>query len=445
MRTIYVAAGDYVISEAGEQIKLVALLGTCVGVAIFDSSNDIGGLCHILLDKPNDPENVWQPRNYASTSLPFFVDDLLKKGAQRDRLQAAVAGGSLSAPFCVRDLNMDIGGRNSEAVLQYLDRHHIPIIKKEIGGCNAMNLTFIARNCQVNITHIISAMESRAVSYEPKIPSKEDIRAAIAAIKPIPQVALKLIRLLRLDDYDIDAISEEIKSDQVLSAKLLSYCNSSFFGFRANIDSVDRAVVCLGGEYLIEAIVSTAVASFYEQGKKGGYTLVKGGMFRHSTAVAHLAKVIARLSGKEDEQTAYTAGLLHDIGKVVLDNFVSDARPLFYLAEQEKVDDFIELEQRCFRCDHQTIGRKLAKIWDIPANLKEVISYHHTPGRAKKFQKLTTIVHIADVLASLVVAGVEMEKINATSFTKGLASLGMTDSMVPQIIGEVPWNRLMYG
>lgn len=445
MQTQYVPAGDYVITSPGERIKLVALLGTCVGVALFDFSAKIGGICHILLSEPNDPSDVWQPKNYASTVLPLFMDELLVKGARRDRLEAVVAGGSLSAPFSSRDLNMDIGGRNSEAAFAFLGRHCIPVIRAETGGCYAMNLSMISENCEVDISHVMqNSMTDNISSIEPKIPTKDEIRAAIIEIKPIPQVALKLIRMLRADDYNIDKISNELHNDQVMSAKLLSFCNSAYFGFKNKIDSVDRAVLFLGGKYLIEAIVSTAVDSFYEQSGLGGYTLLKGGMFRHSTGVANIAKVIARITGLEDEDTAYTAGLLHDIGKVVLDRFVSKAQPLFYSVEQEKVDDFIQLEQRHFRCDHQTIGRKLAKMWDLPANLKEVISYHHTPGKAKEYRILTTIIYIADLLTSLVMAGIEVEKIQEKSFKGGLAELELTSAMVPEIIGQVPWNRLMY-
>jgi putative nucleotidyltransferase with HDIG domain len=443
MNTEYVASGDYKVGSPNEPIKLVALLGTCVGIAIFDKSANVGGLCHILLSEPNDPTDVWQPKNYASTCLPLFVDELLQKGAHRDNLEAIVAGGSLCTPISNRDLIMNIGGRNSETVISFLDRHNIPVIKSETGGCHAMNLSIVPSKSRVEIEHIRSSQSTAIKSKNITKPSPEEIDLAIVNTQPIPQVALKITKLMEEGNYNISSITDELISDQVLSAKLLSFCNSSYFGFKTEIDSIDRAIVILGESYLFESIISTAVNSFFEQEKIGGYALLKGGLFRHSIAVATLAKVISRISKQENEQTAYTAGLLHDIGKVVLDNFISKSQPFFYYSEQEKVSDFIQLEQKFFNADHQSIGALLAKSWNLPASLAEVIKYHHTPEQSKSDNKLIHIVYIADVLASLFMAGVEVEKIKGDYFEKSLLELGLRPDKIPEIIGQVPWNKLM--
>jgi len=307
-----------------------------------------------------------------------------------------------------------------------------------------MNLSFTPEGSKVKITHVMQAMEEAVPKVTPRIPTPDEIKLAITELKPIPQVALKLTRMLRGEEYDLEEIINELHSDQVMSAKLLQYCNSAWFGLEVRIDSIDRAVVTLGGKYILEAIISTAVDSFCQQGGMGGYTLMKGGMFKHSTAVANLAKVIAQLTDCEADDTAYTAGLLHDIGKVVLDRFVCNARPLFYAAEQDKVDDFIKLEQINFKCDHQAIGKKLAGMWVLPANLTAAISCHHYPHRAREFRSLAAIIHIADVLASLVVAGVEIEKIRSDYFLDSLDFVGLTTAMIPEIIDHVPWEKLMY-
>lgn len=78
-----VSAGDYFVEEAGGKRILKAFLLTCVGVAIYDKVARVGGLCHILLPDPLDPESTWMPKSYASSCLALFVDDLLKNGADR--------------------------------------------------------------------------------------------------------------------------------------------------------------------------------------------------------------------------------------------------------------------------------------------------------------------------------------------------------------------------
>lgn len=445
MQTTYVASGDYLIAAPTLPQKLVALLGTCVGVAIFDKKSKIGGICHILLPKPNDPDSVWQPKNYATTALPLFVDELLQAGAKSENLEAVVAGGSLCAPVASRDVILNIGGLNLENTFLFLERHKIPVSHSETGGCSTMSLILRSPSCQVDIQHSLHSFQDAEICLPDQIiPSKNDIESAIEATKPIPQIALKLIRIIKSGEYNIQEIVTALNSDQVLSAKLLSYCNSALFGFRGRIDSVQKAITFLGETYLLEAIVSAAVNSFFEQEQVGGYALIKGGLFKHSLCVANIAKVIAKRTINENEDTAYTAGLLHDIGKIVLDGFVVKAHPLFYYSEGEGIRDLIQLERKAFKCDHQTIGHRLADIWKLPENLRDVISCHHTPEKAQKAQMLTRIISVADTLAFFFMAGIEIERINLDSFDQSMEVIGLTKNDLPLIIGQIPWDKIMY-
>jgi len=235
-----------------------------------------------------------------------------------------------------------------------------------------------------------------------------------------------------------------LNSDQVLSAKLLSYCNSAFFGFRTRIDSVQKAISLIGETYLLEAIITAAVNSFFEQEKPGGYALIKGGLFKHSICVAYIARAIAATSGREDKDTAYTAGLMHDIGKLVLDTFVAGAQPHFYSSEEEEFGNLIQLEQKIFNCDHQTVGRQLADTWKLPENLRDAISFHHVPENAAKAKTLTGIIFIADVVASFFMAGMKIDKINLDLFDQRLDLAGLKKNELPIIIEQIPWEKIMY-
>ena len=437
----FVSAGDYLIESSGKQRIIEVLLLTCVGVAMYDRISKVGGVCHILLpDSPHD-EHTWQPKSYASSCLALFVDELVKSGAEVGRLEAVVAGGALGLPFSQYDVNLDIGGRICECVYRFLQRHDIPVKKSATGGCSGMKIVVRTDNWRVDIIHF-TQLENRV--QEISKPSPPQIREAIINTKPIPQIAIKLIRLLHAGDYDMHDIADELSHDQVLSAKIISYCNSAFVSQARKIDSVTRATLVLGEIRLLEIVLSAALRDFFEK-QVGGYSLLKGGLFKHSLAVAHLTKIIAgRIEGL-DVQTGYTAGLLHDIGKVVLDQYVAGSRPLFYnLPHEERIDDMIAVEREAFATDHQEIARQLVTIWNLPENLGEAVSLHHSPESAVHYAELVHAVYLADLLATWFMAGMELEKINTTNLAGRMKRIGLEVTDIPAIVSQVPWKEMMY-
>lgn len=144
-------------------------------------------------------------------------------------------------------------------------------------------------------------------------PSCIDIEKAIDNTKPIPQVALKILRLIDNDeDYDIADIALEIKKDQVISAKTLLICNSAIFARKKRIDSIDHALVYIGKDPLLKLVVNAALNGFFQQ-SNNGYSLCKGGLFHHALGTALVAEKISDITKRSSPSLAYTAALLHDI------------------------------------------------------------------------------------------------------------------------------------
>ena len=437
----YIAAGTYQLAE-GQPRLLTALLGTCVGIAIFDKQAGVGGLLHLLLPEPTGAAPTWQPVNYATTGLPLFLETLSQAGADRKRLTAVIAGGALYAPISKQDLEMDIGGRTTEAAIRILQKEQIAIIKTETGGCCGASLTLNTATWETAITPIFQP-PGGAPHEDFRPPTEHELDAAIARISPIPQIALKIIRLIRQDKYSIKDLEPEIWIDQVIAAKVLRLCNSVLVGPHQRIDSIGRALVLLGENQLIELIVSAALDTFYQQ-REGGYALMRGGLYRHSLCVANAAKIIAAFAGRTDPEAAYTAGLLHDIGKVVLDQYFVKTFPLFYQSYPLRSGDFSTLEKQTMGVDHQEIGQRLAELWNLPANLAEAIRFHHYPERATVDARLTHVVYLADLLTSWFLAGVEQEWINAATLTTRLAALDLSPAQLPVLIDKIPWQPPEY-
>ncbi len=417
----HVPAGTYQISEKQPQL-LQAFLGTCVGVALHCRTTGIGGIIHLLLPKPISTSPPSQPEKYAETGVPVFIEALVEAGAHRESLSASIAGGALVGPLQQQDLDLDIGGRTVETVEKILNAENIAISQSETGG-------FFT--CCLNLD-----MGSGMVTIEPAGQSKineddkvrtatvEEIKTAIEELKPIPQVALKVLRLMDENRYDIESIANEIRKDQVITARMLQLANSAMFGAKRIITSLDHAVVFLGQDLLVKLVLTAAVQGYYEQTVMG-YALCKGGVYYHSLGCAHITEMLARATEKEDPAKAYTAGLLHDIGKVALDQYVASAYPLFYRDLMEANDNVLSIEQQLLGMDHTRVGSLLARQWSIPPSLEQAIRHHHHPGQAEEFAELAAIVYLGDLLMSRFHTGLEVERMETGRLNRHLDILGL--------------------
>lgn len=441
METEYIPSGESYIAHAEHKI-LKALLGSCVGVALYDKANDIGGIIHLLLPEPAGRDSEWRPEVYAKSGLPLFINKLLAAGADRENLVAVTAGGALFGEVSKRDVALNIGGRTIEEVLKALSRARIPVVREETGGFSPTILQLDTASWQ---TEIQSNFE-KAPAFPPAEfhkPTPREIEQAVKEVTPIPQAALKVIHLLSSGEYNMEEIAKTLMADQVLGAKVLSLCNSSFFGTRRPIDSLEEALLILGEGYLIEVMVSAAINAFAAQ-HKGGYSLQRGGLYKHAVAVAYTAKVIAQTTGGSSPGTAYTAGLLHDIGKVVLDQYFAQFKPNFYKDKFNLDGDMTTLEKSFLDLDHQLAGKKLAESWGLPETIIQTIASHHRPQLDEEGGGMVCTVYLADLLANWFLAGLEYDRINSEPLFPILCKLQLTPRELPAIIERVPWGELMY-
>lgn len=439
MLTEYIASGDYYLAAA-ERKLLKVLLGSCVGVALYDREANLGGIIHLLLPEPASLGSTWSPASFASTGLPIFINTLLQAGAKRERLQAVVAGGALFGQVSRQDIALNIGGRTIEKVHAILEGQQIPIFKEESCGFAPSCLTLDCNSWQSEIS---PRFETPLASSPPRQPDRQQIAKAIQTITPIPQAALKIINLIFEGDYDANEIARAIETDQVLAAKVLRLCNSALFGSKRPIDSLDEAVLILGGNNMLQLVGTAAVDSLLAE-RQGGYAMLKGGLYKHAVGVAHAAKLIAADLGLGNPGVAYAAGLLHDIGKVVLDQYFASFQPLFY-QDQDKTDpDLIDLEQQLLGMNHQEAGLLLAKDWGLPESITQTIAHHHHPEQAATHQELVHLVHLADLLTTWYLAGLEIERINTGALHSRLRFLRLSPDQLPALIARAPWKKVMY-
>jgi putative nucleotidyltransferase with HDIG domain len=430
----HVFSGSFEVGQTQPRL-LQAFLGTCVGVAVFDDTAGVGGLLHLLLPEPVSSLNVDQPGKYATTGVPIFLKRLFDLGATRKNMKAIVAGGALVGPLSPQDMHLDIGGRTAEKVYIALHSEGIGVIRSETGGFFTCCLELDMQRWECAIKP--AGFDACGTNVCTAPPTLADIQRAIAEVKPIPQVALKILRLIGEDNYDIDKVAEEVKKDQVIAARTLHLCNSAMFAKRQEVLTLDHALVYLGQELFIKLVISAAVRSYYNQSSLG-YSQCKGGLYHHAIGTAMIAEKIARKTAIADPAIAYTAGLLHDIGKVVLDHYIADNYPLLYREFQEKSSEIIAVETKILGMDHTRAGRLLAEKWSLPGHLTEAIGFHHRPEESLNHRSLTTIVYLADLLMSRFHSGLELERIGAESLNERLAHLDLATDQLRMLVDLIP-------
>jgi len=430
----HVAAGSHRI-DTQKQMILEAYLGTCVGVAVHDSVAGIGGLIHMLLPEPISRTDVSHPEKYASTAFPAFLQALYDAGASAGNMKATVAGGALVGPINDSDLELDIGGRTADRVMQLIAAENIQVKQLETGGFFTCRLILDMNTWECRIEP--AGFDKLSADTDIKIPEPNEINRSIEDLQPIPQVALKILRIINDEHYEIQHVTEEIRKDQVISARTLKLCNSVMFASRTKIDSLDHALVMLGKHLLLKFVISASLNNFFNQSGQG-YSLCKGGIYHHAVGTAIIAEKLAELTGKVEPSMAYTAGLLHDIGKVVLDQFINSGFPLFYRELNEAGKNFSEVEKQVLGTDHAEVGAALAQNWSFPESLVETIKHHHKPENAVKHYELVHIVYLADLLMSRFHAGLELERLNTESLAARLETIGLSISKFAELVDHIP-------
>lgn len=140
-KEIKVGIADYKVGKVPDRLITIGL-GSCIGIAILDKKNGIGGLAHIMLPCSSNFNNVSNPIKFADLAIPILIDEMVKLGANVRELKAKIAGGASMFNFADSKVNMDIGARNASAVKEALKNKRIPIISEDTGGTKGRTITF---------------------------------------------------------------------------------------------------------------------------------------------------------------------------------------------------------------------------------------------------------------------------------------------------------------
>jgi putative nucleotidyltransferase with HDIG domain len=225
----------------------------------------------------------------------------------------------------------------------------------------------------------------------------DKIVATIGDLPATPAIIATLMNLTSDINTDIEKITKAIMADQSLTAKVLKMSNSSFYGRAREVKTLKEAIVILGFMTLHSLVIATATQALYQKTVDDGVT---GKLWEHGFATAIASRLIAQKAGFPFIDEAFVAGLLHDIGKLVLvQKMPSDYRKL--VTEVEAMQgSFVKVEDAIFGFTHTQVGSLLLQKWSFPQELIDAVEQHHQPEAIDgESRNLTFIIHVGNFMA----------------------------------------------
>lgn len=230
----------------------------------------------------------------------------------------------------------------------------------------------------------------------------QDVQQLIERVGTLPRLPLATVRLLGVINDPRSTLKDIvgiIKYDQSVTAELLKLVNSAAMALVRKIHSVDEAVCYLGTTRVMQILLAAHTKTLLGP-PQSGYGLAPGALWSHCVAVAIACQALARRLNLEDAGLLFTAGLLHDVGKVVLNEAVDGSYARIVGLVQQKKLTFSQAERELFGFTHAEIGARIAERWSLPDAIVECIRLHHEPD-ANKPDTHVDVVHLADVICLL--------------------------------------------
>jgi putative nucleotidyltransferase with HDIG domain len=261
------------------------------------------------------------------------------------------------------------------------------------------------------------------------------ILAAAEKLPPFPDIIWRVTPLIRRM-APVGQIEEVIKYDQAITARILALSQSSQYTRRGAGNTLRDAITTLGDDQLLEVII-TACASRYFSGNASGYDLREGELWEHAVSVGLLAEIVSKRLGWKNALTAYTAGLLHDIGKTVLNYHVKTYfKDILTLVRENEVS-FLDAERQVLGIDHEQLGGIIGNNWRFPRDITTAIEFHHRPNEATEHQSIASLIYVVNRMVSALGIGCGVDGFLQPNQDQAFVLLGITSRMVEEFLIEL--------
>lgn len=216
----------------------------------------------------------------------------------------------------------------------------------------------------------------------------------------LPDIAIRLNDMVNDPGCSAADIGDLISQDAALSARLLKIVNSVFYGFPSKIDTVSMAITIIGTRQLRDLVLATSVIGKFQQFPEGLVSIDT--FWYHNLTCAAATRIIATKLQIRNSERFFIAGLLHDVGKLVMYLTEPELSRQVLQSMNEACENVTRLEIDVFGFDHATLGGELLRHWKLPDSLVEPVSFHHRPADARHYPQETAAVSLANAIANTI-------------------------------------------
>ncbi|MDD2709144.1 MAG: HDOD domain-containing protein [Verrucomicrobiae bacterium] len=254
-------------------------------------------------------------------------------------------------------------------------------------------------------------------------------------VPSLPLVYEELNQAINDPSSSSTTIGDVIGKDAGLAARLLRIANSALYSFPSRIDTISQAIIVIGIQQLRDLTLGTSVIELFE-----GISIELVNMdsfWRHSIACGICARVLATYRREANVERYFVAGLLHDIGRLIMYLKLPDHASESLIRCKTSGELMYKVEREFMECDHCDIGSALLQHWKLPTNLVEGVMHHHYPLRATRYPIEASLVHIADIIANAMQIGTSGEHFVPPLVPETWERSGLSPSILAPTLAEV--------
>ena len=229
-----------------------------------------------------------------------------------------------------------------------------------------------------------------------KNPYLESLLSRISEVPTLPTSVLRVMQMIEDPFCSSSDLAKVIQADPAMAAKVLKLANSSYYGFRQKISNIPQAVTLLGFATLKNTLLAAAVFDMFRM-QNTGFDLPA--LWKHSITTATAAKLLAKRARYPQAEKAFTAALLHDVGKIVLARFLPQGLAEIMDTVQAENMAMYDAERQVLGLSHPALGAWVLGRWGLPAPVVEAVEFHHHPTKAQTSFDLAAIIYLANILA----------------------------------------------
>jgi putative nucleotidyltransferase with HDIG domain len=268
----------------------------------------------------------------------------------------------------------------------------------------------------------------------------DDILSLVDQVPPFPKVARQVMKMLENENIKVRDLADVIQYDATITANILKTCNAAYYGLSRKVTSIEDALVVLGQQALKDIIITSSSVGFYKGKAGAGYLLEEGDLWKHAVAAAIMAQLLSPQFAGVDKGAAFTAGLLHDIGKRFISGFVGEElKKIVSYAHGEK-SSFIEAEKGVIGISHAEFGALILERWDFDEEMVKAVRMHHNP-LALEEGGLVALVALSNTLVISMGVGVGADGLAAPMEGESLGRFGITHELLEKAMSEL-WFEL---